>query len=921
MEFDDNLGYSAEVQSMMWNPEVESHFVRATEGMVTYDRHRVEILGDARVGKTSLKRLLVEQRFCPDEEPTDGVEHSTVFVESTPVGEDWKVTETSIDEEAQEMIAFQTVKNFLSRCTMQTLSQASRFFLVSVLFLQVYNMEMLLGFCDDKVAFLLCMMVWYLETTLFSGPYMMADVQAFVLLLLKASTLPFACARSTPAGEYAMSYSCLICMTAFWFVYGVSIGCRLLPGLFFAFVVMHPGEQVERQCHAFLFNMNSVSFMATAFILFYSGNKLARGLVIFLPFFLFAVQVIPTCFLLGSVWCIVFVMGAHYGLTLLRNKEIVDNIQFLLIQYSVGFCFGIFVGKYVMAWKFLDLATISDINVQTFVMIGIPSAMNLSWYCGFLPYRLRTCPFPVLKIRELIRKWDYSRRCGPAKTKLNISDYAGQVCYYDAHQLFLAKEAVYVVVFNIVEAARDLDWVVKRLIYWLTVIKMRANNPCGRVFVVGTHRNCVPSDIGVDSISTALHTRLYDQSKYVNMFVVNRHSNSIVFAVENSLPLDEEGLTLRQMIWETAVRGSSDYRIPVRWLGLLRERLMSTAGQVDHFVCDLETVLEQSAESFDLQSFEQYKTIVELFHVCGDIICQTLREGQTSKTLIIDPRSLAEATRALRSIPQEHERNPEFAEDWRLYKTRSILRAKLLSHILEEANFDENSASMLVLLLQHNCIIAPGCTQHAQTSEGSHDCSADCSGRFYLVPSMLPSAPEGEFWRPKTDDRIFCFNFEAFNPEFVFTRLIAKCQSGMARWTDNTKHRPTRSAARFCFHMHVFMIQLFQPVPEQNLIKVTLRRRRVVDSFHLYKCLYEYVEDIVDRDFPNLDFTCGFPCSLGDHPDLSEDSGSRVHILQIASRGVPFPSRPTAYHLPIMCGDVRCVVDRENNNESEVYYE
>lgn len=129
--------------------------------------------------------------------------------------------------------------------------------------------------------------------------------------------------------------------------------------------------------------------------------------------------------------------------------------------------------------------------------------------------------------------------------RLVVRDFAGHPLYYSAHHVYMAAQCIYVLVFSLVEARRDFDFVLRNLIDWLQSIYLHTGFPDTRVFIVGSHRD--DSGLKVDANSdgdgvdgedfvTAVGQRLRKElPTHFHKLLVWTESDTPLFPVENSL--------------------------------------------------------------------------------------------------------------------------------------------------------------------------------------------------------------------------------------------------------------------------------------------------------------------------------------------------------------------------------------------------
>ena len=130
--------------------------------------------------------------------------------------------------------------------------------------------------------------------------------------------------------------------------------------------------------------------------------------------------------------------------------------------------------------------------------------------------------------------------------KLKILDFAGDEDYYAYHHMFLRRQAIYVIVFNMAEFLKnnfgDIDGKIKRLQFWFESVcsQVTANTP---IFLVGTHRGNT-AKTSMEILDGHLRRHFWDT--YCDELVLNEGDKFIFFPVENSKGKKDTGVQALQ---------------------------------------------------------------------------------------------------------------------------------------------------------------------------------------------------------------------------------------------------------------------------------------------------------------------------------------------------------------------------------------
>ena len=159
-------------------------------------------------------------------------------------------------------------------------------------------------------------------------------------------------------------------------------------------------------------------------------------------------------------------------------KGIVNPIFFILVMESIP--------DFLSSFYLMSMRLMLDIGFVFYIM-------NLAFLSNCF-VELMDCKSVFMHVRREALDYKTLRGALDAKfsnLKLNILDFAGDKEYYVYHHLFLRNQAIYVVVFNMAHFAADnfktIAGKIERLRFWLESICSQVA-PKTPIFLVGTHR-------------------------------------------------------------------------------------------------------------------------------------------------------------------------------------------------------------------------------------------------------------------------------------------------------------------------------------------------------------------------------------------------------------------------------------------------
>ncbi|XP_035658940.1 leucine-rich repeat serine/threonine-protein kinase 2-like [Branchiostoma floridae] len=578
--------------------------------------------------------------------------------------------------------------------------------------------------------------------------------------------------------------------------------------------------------------------------------------------------------MLYSGFCAGF--GTCFGLVTGRALSAMVPVRHLYLKCCgevfggvlLSLCFGLAAG-----WHLTPADNISYVAVFTaMALLLIECYQYYQYYLSI----------PVTLIDESMREKENGAQSFP--TNLTLMDFAGDEEYYSMHHIFLAHEAVYLLVFSLVEAVRNQNRTLERLLFWLHSVKTHASSEDCAVFLVGTHRDSVTS-LQRQDVATFLSKNLYRSTCFSSLLVLNA-DHTPLFPVENSKPVDEDMICLRDAIWTMTQQANYVRRqLPIRWL-----KFLEVMKRTEKPIISLDN-LRQECSQIGLENEEEFYDVLTTFDQAGDIIYQG--NDETLKNyVVLDPQLLVDAMAKITCPQPTHIGMPKYVEHLTLLEKKGIVRSDFIHSAVAQLNIDEPSV-LLKLLVAYDMLCPLG-----------EEADCDPGHTTYLVPSRLPE------YNPKLhrslserhgdDDQIFYIDFETFNPDVVYTRVVARCLA-LCKVKEKTHTRTHVFRNVGCFNVanrFWFTIEPMRPAPDQNVLKITVTSATGSNPFDLLGMLHDILEAIRRRDFPNMSYTSGVCCPFeAPHSDYTEPE--RIHVLKLAGSGEMFPNE--SHPLMFLC--------------------
>lgn len=351
--------------------------------------------------------------------------------------------------------------------------------------------------------------------------------------------------------------------------------------------------------------------------------------------------------------------------------------------------------------------------------------------------------------------------------KVKILDFSGDKEYYAYHHIFLRDQAIYLVVFNMANFAddnfRNVTAKIQRLCFWLESICSKAA-PKTPIFLVGTHRGNMETTC-LKSIDKHLRQNLLDC--FDDELVRNEEDKLLYFPIENSRRKNDSGVqNLQRKIVSTAEEHKTvlGREIPFSWIKI-QDAIIDLRQNKDAKFCVTLKQFPISVGSFICSNWST--ETLKYFHEKGLVIYAD--HGQDSKLsnwILLKPEILIDIIiQLVTPLADNEETSPHgFRRDFKLLHNKGMLTRSLLTKIL--SRWQENEEGIKEFLEEYD-IICPlfNNVENKEEAEVTH-----------FVPSLLPMSLDGNtpvWYDDPTDKRFFVF-FKRFIPEALFPHLLSR---------------------------------------------------------------------------------------------------------------------------------------------------
>ncbi|XP_070562805.1 uncharacterized protein [Ptychodera flava] len=879
-------------------------------------------LGDARVGKTSLRRALMGETFQKSEASTVGIEtrmcesrevdnawHTCEDISSTDFecASSWYTAKTSTGEKKKKGKE-RSISNENNRSSQST-TTAKYLKDVFYIFKLCFSLHLLFiiplcyifsyGFAPFEWFLFLGMTIARLD--FLTEAYRIGTGVALAFLIeyyirchvtLDIVYLFF----STIASNYiSLNYFyCFLFFVSIGFIFGVLVGSGFRSGLAFGLCLLQPPKLYSLQDQTFELELTEVvsSYLQTAQIFLSSaiGLILVRSWtlllgrlpfkpitdVTFVTLSVLTISVVLSLLLPDSTIPISFlspmllVFGKTTSEFVGREIDAKCNIGYFTYK-GAGTLLGLLMG-YFMGWTF-QLPSIFSPTFSVFFM-SILTHPLVEMY-GFWKVNCQT--LPIKKIRDAFKALRGGSKNLP--TRLSLWDFAGDELYYSTHHVFLASHAVFLLVFNLKEAVQDRSKQLNRILFWLHSISIHAKDKDSVIFLVGTHRHSVTLSDQED-IDQYLFGNLY--GIFCDRLVVNS-DRRLVFMVENSVCKDTEMLKIKELISYKVMEAEYIIReFPIKYLHfyklILSKRKEGENRRFSQSISSYADVEDYVSNACGITNEDDFRELLSFFHRAGEIIYQP-DDPVLEQYVVFDPQLLVDIMKVLMNIPPRYKRSQKVAPYWLKLEQHGILHSSLVEHMMKPLNVPTH---VIISLLAAYDLICPTFQKTTKTKD-----------ELFSVPCLMPyysSMLQGDsgtaiedWWISSEDEEIYYFDFGYWRPDAVFSRLLARCLNEDQLGGQLRMRQVFYDVAKFTVDSEILVkLEILHRIPEQNLIKVTVQRPRDADSRMCITKVINHVEAIRRRDFKHLEYKFGILCPVTNHRD--PELQGKLHVVKLASQ-------------------------------------
>jgi len=353
--------------------------------------------------------------------------------------------------------------------------------------------------------------------------------------------------------------------------------------------------------------------------------------------------------------------------------------------------------------------------------------------------------------------------------KLKILDFAGDKEYYAHHHIFLKREAIYVVVFNIAKLIgknfRNIKAGTKRLQFWLESVCSHVP-PKAPIFLVGTHRGEM-TKICMETLNGHLKKHIWD--RYCDELVVNEVDKLVFFPVENSKGENDVGVQILRMKIMSLAEEKEEVigcNIPLSWI-TIQDAIINLRGNKKAKFCITLKEFPTAFGNFICTNWSE--ETLKYFHEKGLVIYLD-KDPELSNWVLLKPEILVNIIIQLTTPPPQMILERGFRRDWKLLHRKGMLTKSLLTRII--STVQENEEAMTAFLEEYD-LICPLSNKKVNICSLSDD---EEHKPTHFVPSLLPKSADGYIpaWHDSTTDKKFYVFFRRFLPEPLFYRLLSR---------------------------------------------------------------------------------------------------------------------------------------------------
>ncbi|XP_035698631.1 uncharacterized protein LOC118431496 [Branchiostoma floridae] len=867
----------------------------ATGGSLPARHSTVSFLGDARAGKTSLEKHLLDKSFDPAEEPTKGLEFDLVQTDVTEVNEGWQTVHEEpysryntgraqyvaqeILKQAESVVnrplfprpAVTALLNYALTIAVIVIVPGSVGFQLGfgVVFLLVAGIVKMFGQRNNDGIYISILFV-------IGDCYVRRNGFLNIFLLFGNNQ-----SVGYPHLQYFL-FAIAAVVLSFLLVMLWPMGVK--PGIALAFCLMCSPSQlhldeVPSQLHLIVDGPTNIFAAADLLSVISCSRCFTSALLALVP----AVWGIANVAIDASEhinYILSFVGGFVIGATDTACYHIIpklcnsyrDVLQLQIFMGPIGFVYGLVMGWF-FGWRMVQPSTWQDAYYMVPNMVALLILVQVERQRAYLAYQ-EMGSYPSFLISRSIQTM---KQVNDLPLKSTLIDFAGDTVYHCTHHLFLSNFTIHLIVFNMERLDQEPDYI-RRICYWVQSVIVHVQNPNPHIFIVGTHKNSLTKDRS-NFLSQKVSKTLLSNETFTQFIVGKPGSqNDVVFCVENSIPLrkDAQARLLRKTVMDVAHSSfQSKKHVPIKWLKVSDLISKYKSSSTDTCLLDKRTLFEKMRQEGvveDEELGEEFEEMLTFYDEIGEIKVM-------DDVVVLNLKALVQLVVKLVEIDcDDHELGIVHVSSLRRVWT-FLTAENFLSTIALLEKYDIfcpiSQEQFLVPLLLETIDLTMAKKDKQDTKVTNHGASA--------------------FWDPTDSDTILYFKFYKFYPEAIFLRLLARCLSisqkthDLGRGADRDVYR---NMGRFYQgHDFYYKVELVCQSVEQNMIQVTVKCAPDRGPHFLLSRLHKDLQQIRDRDFPYLNYTVGLPCPACSsfNNRKGEHEFAPPHILGIAGHDEELP--------------------------------
>ena len=404
---------------------------------------------------------------------------------------------------------------------------------------------------------------------------------------------------------------------------------------------------------------------------------------------------------------------------------------------------------------------------------------------------------------------------------LTFLDFAGDKEYYAYHHMFLRSQAIYVIVFNMESFAQDnfrnVTKEIQTLFFWLESVCVHVQSKMP-IFLAGTHRD----NLGETCVRTLDgHLRKELWHFFCDELVMNHAEKLIYFPVENSQGQNDTGIQIfkeRIMSMAEAYKKTIGRDIPYSWIQI-QDAIIDHRKRNTGKFC---VTLDEFSKLESIIGINWSQETLKYLHEKG-LVIYVDKDPELCRWVLLNPEILVGIIITLVAPPTDEVEERGVRRDWVLLHNTGMLTVSLLKHILSRV--PENKEALTSFLVEYDLICS---LSHDYMMKRDIETGDEEQHVTHFIPSLLPLSIERNrpVWHDDSHDKKFYVFFKRFLPEPLFHRLLSRAHKNSR--VEFQKGKPNLNRDVGVFWMSPWQPYKLVLLKEENMIEVTLSCRLVL---------------------------------------------------------------------------------------------